>query len=80
LYFAVLFNLFDTRHLATPLLGWTALKALWSFLIPWILNKDLEGVAPNAPGRFKPAITALLSIIGIADEAIKKAQIFDWYV
>ena len=80
LYLAVLLNLFDSRHLAAPLLGWTALKATWSLFIPWILNKDLEGVAPNAPGRFKPIISALISLIGIADELITKAEIFDWYI
>jgi len=80
IYLVVLFDILNTRYLATPLFIWASLKALWSFIIPKIMNRDLKTVAPNAPGNFKPLITCLLSLLGIADGMITKAEIFDWYV
>ena len=77
-YFVVLFNVFDTRYLATPLYIWTILKAIWSTFIPMIMGRDLKNVAPNAPGNFKPALRAILSVIGVADEYLTKYQPIAW--
>ena len=77
-YFVVLFNVFDTRYLATPLYIWTIMKAIWSTFIPMIMGRDLKNVAPNAPGNFKPALRAILSVIGVADEYLTKYQPIAW--
>ena len=80
LYFVVLFNLFDTRYLATPLYIWTFLKAIWSSIVPMIMGRDLTNVAPDAPGNFKPALQAVLSIVGVADEYMTKYQPIAWEI
>ena len=80
LYLIVLFNIFDTRYLAMPLLVWSSLKGLWSVIVPKLMGRDLKTVAPNAPGNYKALLTCLLSIFGIADEIVTKADIFEWYI
>ena len=80
LYFVVLFNLFDTRYLATPLYIWTILKATWATFVPMIMGRELKNIAPNAPGNFKPLLMTLLSIIGAADEYLTEYQPIPWKI
>jgi hypothetical protein len=80
LYFVVLLNVFDTRYLATPLYIWILLRASWSTFVPMIMGRETKSVAPNAPGNFKPALMALLSVIGVADEYLTEYQPIPWKI
>ena len=68
LYGSILFDIAHSRFLAGPILIWSLVKSLWGMIVPYLMNKDLQSVAPNAPGNFKALFKATLSAIGIIDE------------
>ncbi len=63
-----------------PLYGWSALQAIWSIVVPFLMDRELSKVAPEAPGRYRALTNVIVSLIGITDEVITDAELFDWYI
>ncbi len=44
------------------------------------MDRELSKVAPEAPGRYRALTNVIVSLIGITDEVITEAELFDWYI